>query len=287
MKLGVISDIHVDNYILWNQLTDVIVDTSLSHGVDVLAVCGDITNDIRLFESFFRYLSSSLLKNNTQILVTPGNHDVWVYKPQNPIPNSKEKYYEVIPKVLSSMENVHYLPIKPYVKDGHAFVGSMGWYDYSFIDNYDTGTLSSTIRKSLDKHWFDKKYIWWGPHQARLEEDNVSILNEMLSSLKRDLNRVKTYKDITVCLHMVPKFEFCRSSLELDLFSAYMGTDKMYELIKKYRNVRRVLFGHTHYTFDRTIGDVRYINASIGLKYQNKNKPMSIYVRERMKFIDI
>lgn len=285
MRIGIISDIHVDTYSLWNDLTDVIAETTLDNGAEILLVCGDITNDIRLFESFFRYLSSHLLKNNTQILVVPGNHDVWVYKPENPVPNSKEKYYEVIPRVLSKLENIHYLPIKPFIKEGHAFVGSMGWYDYSYIQNY--GKVTSAIRKSLDKYWSDKKYIWWGEKQASTSEDNIRILDEMLLGLKTQLFQVKTCKDITVCLHMVPKFDFCRRSSEMDLLSAYMGTEKLYDLIVRYKNVRRVVFGHTHYTCDSTQNDIRFINASIGLKYQNKNKHMSVYVRERMKFIDI
>ena len=66
-----------------------------------------------------------------------------------------------------------------------------------------------------------------------------------------------------------------------------MGSDKLFDLIKKFKNAKRILFGHTHSPWDEVREGVRFINASVGLWYQNKGRNIEDYLVERMKFIDI
>lgn len=288
MRIGVISDIHVDSYQMWDKIPKLIVETTINEKADVLVVCGDIATDLRLFDSFFQYLATALQKVGIQILFVPGNHDIWVYTPKSPSPTSKEKYYKFIPRVLKKHDNVHYLPEAPFIKDGHAFVGSMGWYDFSFLDfQQDRSSIMKSLDKRLDKLWADKKYMWWGDQQVSSFEDNVRILDIMLEELRSQLMRVKNVRDITVCLHMVPYHEFCLGEKEFDIFAAYMGSDKLFDLIKKFKNAKRILFGHTHSPWDEVREGVRFINASVGLWYQNKGRNIEDYLVERMKFIDI
>jgi putative phosphoesterase len=272
---------------MWYKFTEDLAEAISKHVPDLFILCGDVTNDINLFDNFFKFFSSLLLKEGIEILFIPGNHDVWVTNPSYPYPSSREKYYNILPRILSRNENVHYLPSKPFIKNNKAFVGSMCWYDYSFLREKQR----NKFKKKLDEYvlenvWGDKRYVYWDDRVKDLE-GNKLILDTMLSELQKQLYGVKTYKDITVCTHMVPYYKFCRPSKELDLFAAYMGSNKILSLIDRYKNVKRVFFGHTHFTYDEVHNGRRFINASVGLKFQNLNKHPVEYISKRIKLIEI
>ena len=219
---------------MWYKFAEDLAEVVSNHVPDVLVLCGDVTNDIELFDRFFNFFSTLLLKEGIEIIFIPGNHDVWVTDLSYPKPTSKDKYYKVLPDILKKLDNVHYLPLKPYIKDGKAIVGSMCWYDHSFIQEKQRTKLKQKIDEYfLDNVWGDKRYTYWDDKIKNLE-DNQNILNTMLSELQSQLYSVKKYKDITVCSHMVPCYKFCMPSKELDFFAAYMGSNSILVLITRY-----------------------------------------------------
>ena len=61
-------------------------------------------------------------------LLVPGNHDLWQREPPF---DTWHIYDEVIPE-MAAEHGFHYLDHEPLILGDTAFVGCMGWYDYSF-----------------------------------------------------------------------------------------------------------------------------------------------------------
>lgn len=107
---------------------------------DVLILAGDIfhfkqqflIDCLKLFDTF-----------GGDKLFVAGNHDLWT--------NSSDSlvlYEKILPKIVNQ-SGFHYLDQKPFIKGKVGFVGSVGWYDYSFKDS----SLPIPERYYLDKRW--------------------------------------------------------------------------------------------------------------------------------------
>jgi len=281
MRVAVASDIHVDGYEFWGTYAELLSEEIYDHGAELFVLCGDVTNDIVLFKHFMSYFCMLLEKQGIELLFVPGNHDVWVTNSKFPLPSSKEKYYQVLPNIFNKINNAHYLPTKPYVIDDYAFVGNMGWYDYSYSsDNYSRAVL--LCKKYLQYTWLDYKYVHWdGKKDEEILEELMLIFDEQLESVKD--------KNVIACTHMVPLKKFCKSKMGegFDFFTAYMGSEKIFDVIKKYPNIKRALYGHTHYVGNEAHENIQFINASIGHRFQNKGSTTKAFIRKRLQCFSI
>lgn len=76
MKIGAISDLHIDRHPKLNaqHYLDTLVDVVIKREIELLVIAGDISNDYRQVIQFINDLKEML---NIPILFVPGNHDLW------------------------------------------------------------------------------------------------------------------------------------------------------------------------------------------------------------------
>ncbi|OLS23649.1 MAG: 3',5'-cyclic adenosine monophosphate phosphodiesterase CpdA [Candidatus Heimdallarchaeota archaeon LC_2] len=251
---------------------------------DIILVTGDIAGSTSYIQKFLEGIFTSAKKK----IYCPGNHDIWVNSKAHDA--SWTKYYQILPQ-LSTELGWHYLPNQPLIVNNVAFVGTMGWYDYStrnpiWDDKISILEYSSKYNKSSGAIWMDREYAKFGDHNDNVVADHfANELIEDLQSISDNLiemnwdsgnssieelnkyNKLKKLKKlesknvdtVVIGTHMVPFVDFVKftGNLDWDFFSAFIGNTKLGRIIKSINNeLRRIsVFGHTHYPQRKIVED--------------------------------
>lgn len=312
MKLLAVSDIHYHyNHQLNNTFLLNIVNYIAEQQADILLITGDIDHNHRRLTFVLKEFKE---KNpTTKILFVPGNHDIWFddstaaylnYHPPKRKGTSEtiKKYYQLLPNICQKLE-IHYLPNNPIIIDGIGFIGSIGWYDYSYRNKkfdellakrfaqqakieYSAEKKESLVSASYalqefnHKYWQDKLLTDWGFKKERPNErhTDLSVCQQMMNELMKDYSVIKDSCDkIVVGTHCVPFKEFVlyEDQLNWDYFCAFMGSEKLGEFILSDKKIQYAIFGHTHYPKKLLIN--QYLSAictPIGLQHEFFQKTM-------------
>ena len=126
MKLVVFSDPHIDIQEKRGYPKFLIKLNEYLESIepDIILVTGDIAGSTSQIQKFLEGITTSAKKK----IFCPGNHDIWVNSKAHDA--SWVKYYQILPQLCAEL-GWHYLPNQPLIVDNVAFVGTMGWYDYS------------------------------------------------------------------------------------------------------------------------------------------------------------
>ncbi len=274
MKIGSISDIHID---INRSRGYPDVSADLLHyieglGLDVLIIPGDISGTSRTIENFF--IEADTLSVPVKIFV-PGNHDIWVNGKTSD--GSMIKYTSILPGICSN-HGWHYLPGNPLTLGRTAFLGAMGWYDYSLAGDKGSRLFSNDVyEKKISPGgamWMDGEYARFGMSDTR-----ASAL--MVENLNNDLKKIKILTDaggadetsspvnVIVVTHFIPYRDFVYSTgdPDYDFFNAFMGSAGLGECINTLpQHLRRIaLFGHTHRPMKRAMeSGVEAVCAPLG-----------------------
>jgi len=260
MKIAFTSDIHADVSPENEKVPEIQVPILLRESPDIFIVCGDVSADQRHFEGTLKKYGRLTCPK----LVLAGNHDLWV---ENEEGNSIEKYRYTLPK-LAKENGFIYLGIEPYVTGNVGFVGTCGWYDYSFRNEGLNGEISENAYKTKKfggRRWMDAVYCNW----SSMEDAEVAgIMNE---SLKRQIAKVEDAVDhIVVVLHHVPFRELLtyKNDPSWDFLNAFTGNTKTAEIIRASSKVRVVIYGHTHERKEQTVGGILAMTHSVGYEWE-------------------
>jgi len=190
-------------------------------------------------------------------LVVPGNHDLWTTDG-----DSLEKYRDVLPRIAAE-HGFHALDTAPLTLGATAFIGSIGWYDYSFRNPDLPVPLAQYERKELPGVcvWNDGRFVHWDLTDAEFTDRCV---RRLLRHYREVEGRVET---VVAVLHHVAfrgllygpadaAHEFCR---------AYMGSERLGRLLEDCPKVRYVFCGHRHGPNDGRFGRIHAFN--IGSEY--------------------
>lgn len=229
MRIGVISDIHVDiNYKENDEIETGLVTVIVNKKLDVLIIAGDISND---YQKTLETIDRLEEKTACVCLFVPGNHDLWNMHHKDMIHT-----IDIYDKLKS---HKHCLCEKPYVlNDDYVVIGDVGWYDYSYgderyvYDAYLTGHHNA-------RQWEDKRHVHW--HVS--DKEKTTAYAEKLKEQLQDYSD----KKIIFVTHMVtnPYFLVPLSNQDWDYFNAFLGSD-IYEKILT-DDVKYVVMGHVHY----------------------------------------
>ena len=139
MRIVVFSDPHADintQFLIDNNMkekcTEILVNTLDSNRPDVLICAGDVTPETNL-----QITVLTSIREETEsdfYLFVPRNHDIWFKKPANhsgKASSSLDKYQRLIPKICQEI-GFTFLLGNPLAINKVGFLGSIGWYDYSF-----------------------------------------------------------------------------------------------------------------------------------------------------------
>jgi predicted phosphohydrolase len=202
---------------------------------DAFVIAGDVA-DINLenFEACLRVFDAF---KGLKLLV-PGNHDLWTTSG-----SSMEKYQTLLPRIAEAC-GFSMLDAGPAVLGDAAFIGNIGWYDYSFR-NPEMGLSTEDYRyKALPGvcSWNDSIYINW-------DLDDEEFTEMCLRKLRQHYSQVEPrVKRVVAVLHHVPFAEllYGPSSRPLEFCRAYLGSERFGHLLLRCEKVRYVICGHRH-----------------------------------------
>jgi putative phosphoesterase len=260
MKIAFTSDIHADVSPENERVPEIQAPILLKESPDIFIVCGDISADRRHFEKALqKYADLTCPK-----LIVAGNHDLWVEDEEE---NSIEKYRYTLPR-LAKENGFIYIGFEPYVIGNVAFVGTCGWYDYSFRNeglDREIPDKAYRAKKFGGRRWMDAVYCNW----SSMEDAEVaSIMNE---SLRRQIAKVEDGVDhIVVVLHHVPFRELLtyKNDPSWDFLNAFTGNSRTAEIIRSSPKVGLVLYGHTHERKEQAVGGILAVTHSVGYEWE-------------------
>lgn len=250
MKIGVISDIHVDEQSSEEELLNTLSECINDKNIDVMLVAGDISEDYKKSIDFMRKLNKSI---NAKLYYTAGNHDLWSKY-------HEEENIDSIVKIFSKEESfVHNKAVE--LSNDVVLIAGCGWYDYSFASS--EFKLDELEEKSyLEKTWQDKLY-------TKHELGDIELHDAWNEEL---INLIMQYSDKKVILmtHMInhpdlcvdeehPKYEMWK------YFNAFLGSQELY-FITKCDNIKVAISGHVHYRRSFEDDNTYYMCRCLGYK---------------------
>lgn len=276
MLVACTSDIHVDISDKNRQAVDLLDGVLEELCPDVFVFAGDVSPDPVEVERFLRSLSGV---KASKIFVS-GNHDIWV--PENrqlKAYDSQTKYYVDL-KELCERNGFLYLSKEPVIVSDIAFVGTIGWFDYStrneFLDSlFPISSYESN--QSFVGIWNDYCYAYWTENRdvdSRREESKSArrmadrdVARMLCSDLADQLRKVEgKVKQAVAVTHTVPFKELVKHTgdPEFDFFSAFIGNTELGRIITDSKIVKYAVCGHTHFPAEKEIGSVKCICSPIG-----------------------
>ena len=256
MRVAITADIHYavgNNQRIVRNFAKKIIRTK----ADVLVLVGDTFafNQKLLVECLMLFAPFKGDK-----LFVAGNHDLWTQGT-----GSLEIYENVLPRIVKQY-GFHYLDQGPFIKNKVGFVGSIGWYDYSFKDPVKPIPLNYYVHKNWPGvvSWNDGLYV----HLGMSDEAFTKRVNRRL---KRHLTLASKRADAIVCaVHHVPFRQLlrtCHTSID-NFLIAFSGSIETGRIIQSFPKVKYVFCGHTHQRKKAEIGHIAAVN--IGSDYLRK-----------------
>jgi putative phosphoesterase len=236
LRIAAISDIHARPGGLDNALIDAIHQRVEELSPDVFVIAGDVSESADDLE---RNLSN-LAVSGTRNLYVAGNHDVW-FEDEKDL-GSLEKYSRTIGSICARAGFSH-LPDEVQIDNGVAFVGSMGWYDYSFKRD----DLEIPEKNYFEKQW--KGAVWRDLYAIDWSYTDQEFTQLLDSKLKYDLKTLPSSVSTVIFVsHHLPfrDLTLYKDYLPWDFFSAFMGAESTGEILLNDRRVALSISGHSH-----------------------------------------
>lgn len=279
MRIVVTADLHF-NHPKSRPLAEEIIDRMNAAGGDVLVVVGDtaVADGDSLEQCLARF------KFAGPKLFVAGNHELWTHGN-----DSYEIFTTTLPKRIRDL-GWHWLETEPFVAGDLAIVGSVGWYDYSFASPAlgiprrfyaakvspgaaerftEFAPLFATtddilpIAREVIARWNDGKFV-------KLHRGDEAFLQELLDRLEQQLMALSDKREVIACVHHLPFRELLPPphSAQWDFVKAYLGSERIGQLLLACPNVKQVFCGHSHLRMDEIIGDIRAINIGSGYRWK-------------------
>ncbi len=257
MKLGVISDIHLDineQYPIIELLKEEIERREL----EGIVLAGDIANGP---EKTIPYLEKMRSCFSVPLWFVPGNHDMW----------DVNKTFENSWKIYYAYENEEgCLCNHPVTIGSSVLIGNIGWYDYSFGET--KYTFSDFKKKTYhDRMWQDSIYMHW-------EEEDQDLAENLRTELKHFITANQGKRIVSVT-HMIgiPELKVPLSRKDWDYFNAFLGSKKLGEMYEK-EGVSTAIMGHVHYRTRLQKNNVDYVCACLNYhtEWETKNPQKEI-----------
>ncbi|MFW9973866.1 MAG: metallophosphoesterase [Candidatus Thorarchaeota archaeon] len=276
MRIAAVSDLHIlpdgSDELLLKKIRERVEEID----PDVFVIAGDISDRLNVLSNTLAQLYIDGCIN----LFVAGNHDIWFEDGGGP--GSLEKYSKVIGE--ECMKNgFSHLPDAPVILESYAFVGSIGWYDYSFrredldipLKNYEQKEYRGAI-------WYDLLRLDWGFNDTEVTELFNKKIKYDLSTLSGDC------KHVIFVSHHLPFSELTvfKNRLPWDFYSAFMGAVSTGQIIIADGRVRLSISGHSH--IRSMISKDGFTAITVPLGYgRPDSKQLDAFVRDIVAVIDL
>lgn len=271
MRIGVISDLHVDRY---NNTTahipefeEKVAEAVNKAQIDILLIAGDVSNDVDITTLFVRRVKEL---SGRAVYFIPGNHDLW--RTGNTL-STREllKRYEAVPECLVRSPLI--------INEEWAVVGHPAWYDYSYAsDKFSHERLER--RSYYGGTWQDKVNVDW-------EMSDPEASKMFSREADYDLSRVKD-KNIILMTHIVThkRFRVPMPHRLFDYYNAFIGTSDFDALHRKY-NIKYSIMGHVHFRGHFQEQGTTYVCPCLGYKREWRTPDMREEIDDALFVFDI
>ncbi len=269
MKIGIISDIHIDkSYKETDLVEDRLIEVVNDKALNILIIAGDISND---YELSLMTLDRIEIETECTCLFVPGNHDLW--NKHHPDIIHTQWIYEKIYAHKSCLCD------KPYeLGNDYVIIGDTGWYDFSFGNN-QYAYEDYLVGYYKERQWQDKKYINWNV-------SDVEKCKEIYGRLTKQIDRYKDKKIILVT-HMIlhPYFLVPLPNETWNYFNAFLGTANYKPLLKS--PVQYVIMGHVHYRKNLEENNIKYLCRCLNYRKQWSEDNAKKQIEETLAVLEI
>jgi predicted phosphohydrolase len=260
MRIIVTSDLHYD-VARSREPTEAVAREICQLGGDALMVLGDsaslnlaILQDVLgLFESFPGVK-----------LAVAGNHELWTAGGQDSLCR-----YEMELAEACARGGFHFLDAEPKRLNGVAFVGNVGWYDFSFrpsVLGIPLRFYQNKIAPGAAAHHQKHRHLvenqedipaaalditcrWMDGERVRLPVSDVEFTHIAAARLRRHLEEVEQSAErIIVGLHHLPFVDLVPHTLvpALEFATGFLGSELIGETLLDFPKVSHVFCGHSH-----------------------------------------
>jgi predicted phosphohydrolase len=253
----------------------IIVGDTCGKDVSILGEC------LRLFDGF----------RGRRMLVA-GNHDLWTDGA-----DSLVRYERELLEVCREC-GVHYLDDGPLVLEGVGFVGSVGWYDYTYRSaklgvplRFYQAKMGPGAAANLPDFWhlvMDHEDVsrealgiatqWMDGQFVHLPFSDLDFTRILVEKLERHLGEVSERCDqIVAAIHHIPFAEILdpKKSPMWQFGNAFMGSELFGDLLLEWPKVRHVFCGHSHQVRRMQVRHISVTNVGC------------TYIRKRYEVVDI
>jgi putative phosphoesterase len=258
MRVAFTADLHYGRNATGDTAVRDLAENLAGRDLDALVVAGDVAlaDPRALVECLQLFDDTAPVR-----MALPGNHDLWTTGRGADSLAIRER---IFPEAVR-LAGFHPLDTTPLPLGDIGFVGSIGWYDYSFADPTLDIPRSCYEDKLLPgvSRWNDGRYIQW-------DHTDESFTAHVLEGLRNQLATLADAREIIVVTHHLP-FEALVRRRKIKAWSfanAFMGSARMGELILDDQRVRLCVCGHSHTPADVEIEGVRAVNT--GSNYRVK-----------------
>ena len=257
MRIGVISDLHVDlngGEAGPRAYAGFLGSAARDKGVELLLIAGDLSNR---WDLTLRSLEEIQERTGLRVLFVPGNHDLWNEAPERPFGESwgAGDSHEALKAFPGNLARG---PVE--LPGGWAVAGATGWYDFAF--GHPRFSVQEFERMRLgERLWQDKINARWDRPAREVHRAFLEVLERQLSGL-RGLRLI-------LATHVVPVAEFTvRPPDRLwEYLNAFLGSPEYGELAERH-GVRIAACGHVHYRRRHQAGQTLYLTSCLGYSHE-------------------
>jgi putative phosphoesterase len=255
MRIGVISDLHVDLNGAGPQTFAAHLSAAAARrGVELLLIPGDLSNR---WDLTLRTLQEIQGRTGLQVLFVPGNHDLWNEAPQYPFGEAwgARDSHEAL---KSFPGNLARGPVD--LPAGWTVVGATGWYDFGF--GHPRFSLQDFERMRIgERLWNDRVNARWGRPTREVHRSFLEELERQLSGLRG--------RRLILATHVVPVPEFTVRPPDAawEYLNAFLGSPEYGRLAIRH-GVEIAVCGHVHYRRRHQAGRTLFLTSCLGYAHE-------------------
>ena len=265
MKLGVISDIHLDVNEQY-PVVELLAKEAERRKLEGLLLAGDISNGPK---STLRHLEQMKKRLPVPFWFVPGNHDMW----------DQEQEYMDSWQIYEEYKKYEECLCGKSVQVGNSILlGNIGWYDYSFGD--EAYSIEDFQKKSRNgRVWQDSILVRWN-------RDDRQLAKAMCEELEEIIKEHKGKRTISVT-HMIalPELKVPLERVNWDYFNAFLGSRELGEMYER-NGVSCAVMGHVHYRKRILKNQVDYVCACLNYHTEWQTQDPGEEIRKKKKDIE-
>ena len=268
MKLGIISDLHVDtNHSENDPIEKALLKVISENDMDVLLIAGDIAdNHLRSLE-----VINNIENAGCKCVFIAGNHDIWNID---------------FPEIKNTSEIIETLKQHPgclidnpiTLNDKYVLIGDIGWYDYTYGYGKYTDAYFDNGHH-FEREWKDNYYVNFNMSHVEKTDETIRRLAEQMAAYPD--------KKIIFVTHVVthPDFLLTESQQYYDFINGYIGSTKYQALFTK--NTEHVVMAHVHSRQNLFDNGINYMCRCLGTKKTWNTDDAETEIRDALQIIEL